>query len=267
MLNMVVGVKWVPDTADVKFDPAKGTLIREGVESIINPPDLNAIELALSIKEKYGGKVYVISMSPPAALKGLKIAIAMGADKAILLTDRRFAGADTLATSYTLAMAIRKIGSYDIIIFGEETIDSATGHVGPEVGEILGISHVSYIKRILNIDLTSKIIELEREVENGVEVYKSKLPIVVSVGVGVNNPRYPIPIRRLHAEIETDKYIEIWGLSNIDAELDRIGLQGSPTRVIKIIAAPTVQRRMEVFQYSKEVLNLMVKRLRECEVL
>ncbi|MEM1545100.1 MAG: electron transfer flavoprotein subunit beta/FixA family protein [Candidatus Methanomethylicia archaeon] len=267
MLNMIVGIKWVPDTADVKFDPVKGTLIREGVESIINPPDLNAIELALSIKEKYGGKVYVISMSPPAALKGLKMAIAMGADKAILLTDRRFAGADTLATSYTLAMAIRKIGSYDIIIFGEETIDSATGHIGPEVGEILGISHISYIKRILNIDLTSKIIELEREVEDGVEVYRSKLPIVVSVGVGINSPRYPIPIRRLYTEVETEKYIEIWDLNNIEADPNKIGLQGSPTRVIKIVAAPMVQRRMEIFQYSSEVLNLLIKRLKECEIL
>lgn len=267
MLDIVVGIKWVPDTADVKFDPVKGTLIREGVESIINPPDLNAVELALSLKEKYGGRVYVISMAPPSALKGLKIAVAMGADKAILLTDRMFAGADTLATSYTLAMAIRKIGSYDIVIFGEETIDSATGHIGPEVGEVLGIPHISYIKGILSIDLAGKVIEVEREVEDGVEVYRSKLPIVLSVGVGINNPRYPIPIRRLHAEIETSNYVEMWGLNDIDVEPTRIGLQGSPTRVIKIIAAPMVQRRMEVLQYSSETLNLLVKRLRECEVL
>jgi len=267
MLNIIVGIKWVPDTADVKFDPVKGTLIREGVESIINPPDLNAVELALSLRERYGGRVYVISMSPPAALKGLKMTVAMGADKAILLTDRRFAGADTLATSYTLAMAIRKIGNYDIVIFGEETIDSATGHIGPEVGEILGIPHASYIRSILNIDLTNRIIEFEREVEDGVEIYRSKLPIVISVGVGINNPRYPIPIRRLHTEIEADRYIETWDLDNMEVDQSRIGLQGSPTRVIKIIAAPMVQRRMEVFQYSSEALNLLVKRLRENEIL
>jgi electron transfer flavoprotein beta subunit len=267
MLNIVVGIKWVPDTADVKFDPVKGTLIREGVESIINPPDLNAVELALSLKERYGGKVYVISMSPPAALKGLKMTVAMGADKAILLTDRKFAGADTLATSYTLAMAIRKISNYDIVIFGEETIDSATGHIGPEVGEILGIPHASYVRSILNIDLVNRIIEFEREVEDGVEIYRSKLPIVISVGVGINNPRYPIPIRRLHTEIEADKYIELWSLDNMEVDQGRIGLQGSPTRVIKIIAAPMVQRRMEILQYSSEALNLLVKRLRENEIL
>jgi electron transfer flavoprotein beta subunit len=267
MLNIVVGIKWVPDTADVKFDPVKGTLIREGVESIINPPDLNAVELALSLKERYGGKVYVISMSPPAALKGLKMTVAMGADKAILLTDRKFAGADTLATSYTLAMAIRKISNYDIVIFGEETIDSATGHIGPEVGEILGIPHASYVRSILNIDLVNRIIEFEREVEDGVEIYRSKLPIVISVGVGINNPRYPVPIRRLHAEIEADKYIEVWSLDNMEVDQGRVGLQGSPTRVIKIIAAPMVQRRMEILQYSSEALNLLVKRLRENEIL
>lgn len=266
MLNIIVGIKWVPDTVDVKFDPVKGTLIREGVESIINPPDLNAIELALTLKDQYGGKVYVITMSPPAAIKGLKTAIAMGADEAILISDRKFAGADTLATSYTLAMAVRKIGNYDLIIFGEETIDSSTGHIGPEVGEMLGIPCLPYVKDI-RIDLDEKTATLVRDVEDGIETFKSQLPIVISVGVGVNIPRYPIPIRRLMAEVNPEHFIKTWNSDDLKADLNRVGLQGSPTRVIKVIAAPLIARRMEILNFSKEAVELLVKRLKEAEVL
>ncbi len=267
MLKIIVGIKWVPDTADVKFDPVKGTIIREGVESIINPPDLNAIELALALKEKYGGEVYVISMSPPSAIKGLKMAVAMGVDKAFLVSDRKFAAADTLATSYTLSCAIKKIGSYDLVIFGEETIDSATGHIGPEVGEMLGIPHLSYVTEVQEVDLQQRTIKMVREVEDGVEFFQANLPVVISVGVGINTPRYPIPLRRLLTELETNKYIETWALNDIGADPEKVGFKGSPTRVVKVIAAPMPARRLEIREASGETVKLFIKRLKEAEII
>lgn len=260
----MTGIKWVPDTVDVKFDSTRGTLMREGVESIINPPDLNAIELALTLKEKYGGKVSVVTMAPPAAVKGLKMAVAMGADEGILISDKRFGGADTLATSYTIATALRKIGNYELLIFGEETIDSATGHIGPEVGEELNIPHLSYVQEI-QIDGNKKTATLVRDIEDGIQVFESELPVLISVGVGINTPRYPIPIRRLMVEINPERYIRTLSFDDLKPDPNRVGLQGSPTRVTKVVAAPLVARKMEIFSFSEEAVELLVKKLKELE--
>ncbi|MEM3952076.1 MAG: electron transfer flavoprotein subunit beta/FixA family protein [Nitrososphaerota archaeon] len=144
-LNMIVAVKWVPNTQIVNIDPTTGTLIREGIPSIVNPHDLNAVELALRLKEKYGGTVTAISMAPPAARAGLEFIMGMGVDRAILITDKVFAGADTLATSYTLAKAIEKLKPYDLLIFGHETIDSSTAHIGAQVASWLKIPYIYYV--------------------------------------------------------------------------------------------------------------------------
>ncbi|MEE9458453.1 MAG: electron transfer flavoprotein subunit beta/FixA family protein [Candidatus Bathyarchaeia archaeon] len=265
MVNIVVGIKWVPDTVDVKFDSEKGTLIRAGVESVINPPDLNAIEMALTLRDEYGGKVFIVSMAPPSAIEGLKMAIAMGADEAILISDKKFAGADTLATSYTLAKALQKISNVDFAIFGEETIDSSTGHIGPEVGEVLNVAHLSYVKKI-EINQKEKNAILFRDVEDGSEVFESSLPIVISVAVGTNTPRYPIPIRRLLTEVKTEDYIKTWHFDDLQADPDRVGLKGSPTKVVKVKAAPMPARRREIFDFSEKGIEMIIKKLSEVDI-
>ncbi|MDF2634543.1 MAG: Electron transfer flavoprotein alpha/beta-subunit, partial [Pelosinus sp.] len=163
-MEVLVCIKQVPDTAEVKIDPVTNTLIRQGVPSIVNPFDKNALEAALQLKDKHGGKVTVISMGPPQAKDALKECLAMGADRAILVSDRAFGGSDTLATSYTLAAAIRKIGTYDIIFCGKQAIDGDTAQVGPEIAEHLEIAQITYVAKI---EVDGDTVSVEREYEEG----------------------------------------------------------------------------------------------------
>ena len=187
-MNIVVLIKQVPDTTDVKIDPKTGTLIREGVPSIINPDDKHAIEEALQLKEKFGGKVTVISMGPPQAVDALRESKAMGVDDNILLSDRAFAGADTWATSYTLAAAIKKVGEYDIIICGRQAIDGDTAQVGPQVAECLDLPQITYVRKI---DIEGKKLTAERALEDGFERIETQLPALITVIKDLNKPRYP----------------------------------------------------------------------------
>ena len=185
-MNIVVCLKQVPDTTEVKIDPKTGTLIREGVPSIINPDDKNALEEALVIKENEGAKVTVISMGPPQAESALREALAMGADEAILITDRAFAGADTLATSNALAGALRKL-DYDIVLAGRQAIDGDTAQVGPEIAEHLGIPQVTYVEKV-NVELDS--LKVQRAWEDGYEVLEVKTPVLLTAIKELNHPRY-----------------------------------------------------------------------------
>ncbi|MCM0759503.1 electron transfer flavoprotein subunit beta/FixA family protein [Sporomusa sphaeroides DSM 2875] len=188
-MEIIVCVKQVPDTTEVKIDPVTNTLIRQGVPSIINPFDKNAVEAALQLKETYGGKITVLSMGPPQAREALKECLAMGADAAILVSDRAFGGSDTLATSYTLAAAIKKIGAYDLILFGKQAIDGDTAQVGPETAEHLDIAQVTYASKI---GVSGNLATIEREHEEGYEIIEVRLPAVVTVIKTLNyEPRYP----------------------------------------------------------------------------
>lgn len=244
-MQAIVCIKQVPDTTEVKIDPEKGTLIREGVPSIINPFDTYAIEEALRLREKFGGKVTVITMGPPQALSALKEAVAMGADEAILLSDQAFAGADTWATSYTLAAAIRKIGSFDLIFCGRQAIDGDTGQVGPGVATQLQINQLTYVCRISNLDFDQKKIEVERLVEEGKEVVQSSLPCLIAVVKDINQPRYPtiLGIRRSQ-KIQ----IPVWTANDLEVNRDYLGLNGSPTRVVKIETPPPRQGKGQIIQ-------------------
>ncbi|HNS04821.1 MAG TPA: electron transfer flavoprotein subunit beta/FixA family protein [Candidatus Saccharicenans sp.] len=234
-MHAIVCIKQVPDTTEVKIDPERGTLIREGVPSIINPFDTYAIEEALRIREKFGGKVTVITMGPSQALSALKEAIAMGADEAILLNDREFAGADTWATAYTLSRAIKKIGEFDLIFCGRQAIDGDTGQTGPGIATQLQISQLTYVCRVASLDFDNKTIEVERLVEEGREVVKSTLPCLITVVKDINQPRYPtiLGIRR-----SQKVQIPVWTSKDLDVNPDLIGLKGSPTRVVKISTPP-----------------------------
>jgi len=235
-LHAIVCIKQVPDTTEVKIDPERGTLIREGVPSIINPFDLYAIEEALLLRERFGGKVTVISMGPPQAETALKEAYAMGADEVVLLSDRAFAGSDTWATAYTLAQAIRKLGEYDIILCGKQAIDGDTGQVGPGIACQLDLNQLTYIFKIKDIDLAAGVVTVERLLEEGREVVTTRLPALLTVVKDINQPRQPHLLRiRKAARLE----VPVWTANDLpEVNPDLLGLDGSPTRVVRVFNPP-----------------------------
>jgi electron transfer flavoprotein alpha/beta subunit len=235
-MRIVVCIKQVPDTTDVKINPETNTLVREGVASIINPFDTYAIEEALRLKEQFGGKVTVLSMGPQQAKEALKEAVAMGADDAVLLSDRTFAGSDTWATAYTLSRAIRRLSPFDVILCGKQAIDGDTGQVGPGIACQLGIPQLTYVCRIQQVDPLAQSIRVERLLEEGREVVTSTLPVLLTVVKDINQPRYAtfMGIRRA-----TRQEIPIWDASALgDVESACLGLAGSPTQVVRIFAPP-----------------------------
>jgi electron transfer flavoprotein beta subunit len=228
-MNIVVCIKQVPGTTKVKIDPQTNTLVRAGIENIVNPFDTYALEEGVRLKERYGGEVTAISMGPPQAEEALREAISLGADGAVLLSDSTFAGADTLATSYTLARAIEKVGQPDLIICGRQTIDGDTGQVGPELAEMLGLPFVAYVSKIENIN--NGYMRVQRMVEEGHEVIELPLPAVLTVVKEINTPRLP-SLRGL-AKSKT-ALIPVWTAQDLGVDKDMVGLSGSATRVIKI---------------------------------
>ncbi|MFH1622133.1 MAG: electron transfer flavoprotein subunit beta/FixA family protein [Candidatus Omnitrophota bacterium] len=232
-MNIVVCIKQVPETTQVQIDPKTNTLIREGVQSIINPFDMYAIEEGVRLKEKLGGKVTVVTMGPPQAESALREAISLGCDEAILLSDRAFAGSDTLATSYTLAMAIKKIKKFDLIICGKQASDGDTAQVGPGISAHLDIPQITYVKKIEEIKENETTVE--RMTEEGFEILKTPLPCLITVVKEINEPRLPSLKGILKAKKAS---ITTWKVIDLDLEDDRLGLNGSPTQVVKIFTPP-----------------------------
>lgn len=255
-MKIIVCIKQVPDTAEVKINPETGTLIREGVPSIINPYDMHAIEAGLQIREKLGGTVTVLTMGPPQADSALRDAISMGVDDALLLSDRAFAGSDTWATSYTLSKAIEKLGA-DIIICGKQAIDGDTAQVGPEVAEFLNIPHISYIRKIE--DITQSSIKVQRLMDEGYDVVESTLPVLLTVVKELNEPRFPSLRGKLAAK---KAEIKKWGSSDIQADEGNIGLKGSPTRVKNIFAPQAKKDRKMLEGTPEEQVDALIKELK-----
>ncbi len=245
-MRIIVSIKQVPDTQDVKIDPETNTIVREGVPSIMNPLDTYAVEEAIRLKEKIEAEVIVISMGPPQAEEILREALGMGADSVILLTDDRFKGADTLATSYTLKMAVEKIGDYNLIICGKQAIDGDTAQVGPELAEMLGIPQVTYVRKIDEIDDTKAVVE--RMTEWGYQLIETSLPALFTVVKEINVPRLPSLRGRIRAK---NAEIPRWGLDDIGADENRVGLMGSPTWVTKVFT-PERKKAGEKFEGSRE---------------
>ncbi|MGI5848665.1 MAG: electron transfer flavoprotein subunit beta [Christensenellales bacterium] len=229
-MNIVVCVKQVPDTTEVKVDPISGTLVREGIPSIINPDDKAGVEAALRIKEQLGGTVTILCMGPPQADVALRECLAMGADEAILLSDRAFAGADTWATSSTLAAAIKKL-DYDLIIAGRQAIDGDTAQVGPQIAEHLNLPQVSYVECIKEV--TENSIVVQRQFEDRYHIVEIKLPCLITALSELNVPRYMSVGGAFDAYRE--KTVKHWNLESIKDTIDmaNTGLSGSPTRVKK----------------------------------
>lgn len=259
--NILVLVKQVPDMDKVKFDTERGKIDRSSAKGEINPFDLNALEVAVQMKEKLGGTVTAISMGPPQAESALKDALARGSDRVILLTDQRFGGADTLATSYTLASAIRKIGTFDLIICGEKTVDGDTGQVGPEVAEHLGIPHIAYVSEIKDYE-KEKLTVVSRIGESNY-LLEIRSPGLITVTKDVNEPRYLSLSKKLKAE---KVKIEIWDfndLANI-ADLEKVGIKGSPTQVHKITIPSEEGKRGKIFRgRPEETVEKLVDEIEE----
>jgi electron transfer flavoprotein beta subunit len=261
-MNIIVCVKQVPDTLGVNINTQTNTLIREGVDSVINPFDLHAVEEGLRLKGKYGGMVTVLSMGPHQVVTTLRRALSLGADNAVLLSDIGFAGADTLATSYALARGVKKIGRFDLIICGRQAIDGDTAHVGPSLAEKLGIPHISCVIKIHNV--TSRYMVAERMTEEGTEQIKLSLPALITVCKGINEPRFPTLKWKIRAE---KTKIEIWSAQDIGADENKIGLKGSPTRVVKM-TTPHHDRQGRFLEGSiQQQVTDLVSKLRQAEVL
>jgi electron transfer flavoprotein beta subunit len=235
-MYFVVCVKMVPDTTQVKIDPVTNTLIREGVPFITNPFDTHAVEEALRLKEKYGGRITALSMGPPSAEVILRKALALGVDDAVLLSDRAFGGADTLATSSVLAAAIAKLAEQqpvDIVLCGKQTIDGDTAQVGPGIACRLKYSQLTLVDRVVEIHKEKKIIVVRRALEDRYEVIESKLPALITVVRECNIPRYPtVPGRLEAAEVK----LTVWNNDVLKLNKETLGLNGSPTQVRRIFA-------------------------------
>ena len=227
-MKIVVCVKQVPDTTEIKINPETGTLIRDGVPAILNPDDANALEQALQIKDEIpGSTVTVVTMGPPQAKEMLEECMAMGADDAVLLSDRALGGSDTWATSNALAAGIKKIGAYDIIFAGRQAIDGDTAQVGPQIAEKLGIPQVTYVKAF---ELEDGNAIVERALEDGYEKLKVKLPCVLTAIKGLNIPRY-MSVRGILRAARTE--VKVWDAADIGVDLETVGLKASPTNAFK----------------------------------
>jgi len=263
-VKIVACIKQVPDTTDVRIDPETRTLVREGVESITNPFDEYAVEEALLTREKHGGEVHVITMGPPQAIEVLKNALAVGADFVYFLSDNAFAGADTWATAYTLAQAIRKISGVDLVICGKQAIDGDTAQVGPGVANQLGIPQLTYVSRVREIDLENKKIVAERMLEDGKEIIESSLPALITVVKDINEPRLPSLLgikKAAKAEIST------WTIEDLPVDMAKCGLEGSPTEVIRVFT-PEPRGGGEILEGElTETIPLLIDKLMEAKVM
>jgi len=228
-MNIIVAIKQVPESSNVKMDPETGTMIRTSTEAVINPLDMNAIEAALSLRDEYGGKVTAISMGPQRAVEALYEALAMGCDEAVLLSDRSFAGSDTWATAYVLGQAIKKLAPYDLVICGERATDGETGQVGPGIAASLDLPLGTYISKFMEV--SEDWARFVRTVEGGQEILRTSMPFVAVVVKEIGVPRFSTVRNKMKAK---KKEIPVWGPNEIEANMDWIGLKGSPTRVVKI---------------------------------
>ncbi len=257
-MNITVCIKQVPETSKVKVNPETNTLIREGVQSIINPFDLYALEEGVRLKEAHGGTVRVMTMGPPQAESALREAISLGADEAFLVSDRAFAGADSWVTAYTLSAAIREMGRTDLILCGKQAIDGDTAQVGPSLAEHLGIPFVAFVRKIRNVG--GDELTVERMFEEGFEVVRLPLPGLLTVVKDINEPRLP----SLKGKMKARKAeITVFRRGDIDVRDELIGLDGSPTRVIRMFS-PDLKRSGVKWAQDPEIMaGELVKGLKE----
>lgn len=246
-MHCIVCIKQVPDSAQIRVHPVTNTIMRQGVPTIINPYDLFALEAALRLRDQFGGEITVLTMGPPSAADSLRKALTFGADRAVLLTDRFFAGADTLATTYALATAVRKIGEVfgapDFVFTGKQTIDGDTAQVGPGIAKRLGMLQLTYVARLTEVDLDARMVQVERRAEGGLQLLRTRLPCLITMLEATNEIRRGTmsdALRAARAEIVT------WNAKDAGIEdIGKCGLRGSPT-IVKRVFAPSARAEKAV---------------------
>jgi len=256
-MKIIVCIKQVPDAKDVRLDPKTNTMAREGVESIMNPFDRHAVEEAVRLKEQHGGTVTVISMGPPQAEEVLRDAVSCGADEAVLVSDRAFAGADTWATTYTLAKAIRKLADFDLILCGKQAIDGDTAQVGPGLARRLDVPYVSYVKKVSGYD--NGVMQVERLMDDGYDELAIPLPGLLTVVKEINEPRVP----SLKGKMKAKKLvIQTLSAEDIGAAPQSIGLPGSTTQVVKVFAPQFKGERAMLEGTIDEQVDQLVEKIK-----
>lgn len=254
-MNIVVCIKQVPDTMDVRINPVTKNLDRTNITGVINPFDKNAIEEAIRLKEKHGGEITAISMGPPQTIEALREALAMGCDHARLLSCREMGGADTLATGYVLSKAVKKIGDVDIVLFGSHAVDADTGQTGPIVAEFLDFKQITFVSQV---DIVGGFVTATRMLEEGKEKVRVKLPVVMTVTKHLNTPRYSKPVNIMKA---FRKEIPVWSYEDLGCDINLIGIPGSPTIVTEVFE-PEKRSEVEMMQGSpQEMVKELVAKL------
>ena len=266
--DSVLLVKQVPDTANITAEAMRddGTVNRGALPTIFNPEDLNALEAALETRDRFGGTITALTMGPPKAEKELKEAVAMGCDEAVFLCAREFAGADTWATAYALSAAIRQVGDFDIVLCGKQAMDGDTGQVGPGIANQLGVPQLTYVSKIRSVDLTERTIQVERLLEEGREVVETSLPALLTVVKDINTPRYPTfrGIRRARR-----LQVPTWTSQDLPGvRPDLLGLDGSPTKVVKVFSPPRREGAVEMLEHESpdELASILADKLIEDKV-
>jgi electron transfer flavoprotein beta subunit len=260
-MHIAVCIKQVPDAKNVRIDPDTHTLVRQGVESIINPFDMFAVEAALRLKDAAGAKVTTMTMGPPQAEAALRDTLAMGVDDAVLLSDRAFAGSDTWATSRVLAAAIKKMGDVDLICCGKQAIDGDTAQVGPEAATLLDIPYATFVK---NIEiLPENHLKVVRQTDEGTEVWKLPTPALITVLKDVGEPRVPSLKHKMRAKKAA---IPVWGIGDLGLDPADVGLSGSYTQVVRIFSPPRRSDRVLMQGTVEEMVDQLFRCLKEAKV-
>ena len=245
-MDIVVCIKQVPETTNVGWNPETGTLMREGVPGVLNPNDKNALEAGLQLKEAHGGTLTAVSMGPAQAEEALREALSMGVDQAILLTDSRFAGADTYATAYTLSLALKKIGKFDLILCGKETADAWTGQVGPQLAEFMNLPQLTYATEI---ESDGRAVRIKQKLDDRHRILESPLPALVTLERHANRPRIP-PMDQIMEAFK--KEVVVWGAKDLGGDNGNFGLRGSPTQTRKVYIKKTERRKVQFLEGEAE---------------
>jgi len=260
-MHLVVCIKQVPDTKNVRIDPDTHTLVRQGVESIINPFDLFAVEAALQIKDRLNARITVLTMGPPQAEEALRDTLSRGADEAVLLSDRAFAGSDTWATSTTLSAAIRKMGDVDLVLCGKQAVDGDTAQVGPEVATLLDIPYATFVKKIEVLE--DRALKVTRQTDEGMEIWRLPTPALLTVIKEVGEPRLPSLRHKMRAR---KAQIPVWGVGDLGLDPGRVGLSGSFTQVVRVFSPPRRGNRVLLHGSCEEQAEQLYRNLKEAKV-